>query len=410
MLKKRILFLVLISLIPLTFILTQCFNGTPIDPRGEVYAGSASCVKCHSAQYDSYIHTAHFKTSRPASLQTIGGSFLKGFNILAYGYGLKVAMEKRGDSLYQVAYQNGKQTEAEPFDIAVGGFKAETYLYWKGKQLFELPVSYFSAIHQWTNSPGYIPDRVNFNRPILRKCLECHTSYIGELPPESKELGFDKTSLIYGIDCERCHGPAANHVNYHTEYPDDKKAKYITTYHSLTRAQKMDACAVCHSGNKMVPQRSTFDFQMGDTLNKFVGSDSFAATATPPTLDVHGNQNALLSSSKCYIMSNMDCGTCHNPHINQEKSMAMFTPKCLNCYSNANHNFCKLAPKLGTAIKTYCINCHMPQKASHVISLTALNNKMNPPYEVRTHHIAIYPEETQKIAAFIKVEESNKKR
>ncbi len=401
MLKKRTLFLVLISLIPLTFILTQCFNSLPADPRGEVYASSASCVKCHSAEYNSYLHTAHFKTSRLASPLNIGGSFIKGANTLNYGYGLEVAMEKRGDSLYQVAYQNGKQTEAAPFDISIGGVKAETYLYWKGKQLYELPVSYFNTIHSWANSPGYIPDRVNFNRPILRKCLECHTSYISELAPESHELGFDKASLVTGIDCERCHGPAANHVNYHTDYPDEKKAKYITTYSSLTRAQKMDACAVCHSGSKMVPQRSTFDFQMGDTLNKFVGSDVFAGPAVPPTLDVHGNQNALLASSKCYLMSNMDCGTCHNPHVSQQNSLAMFTQKCLSCHSEAKHNFCTLAPKLGNAITANCINCHMPQKASHVISLTAFNSKMNPPYEVRTHHIAIYPEETKKVRAIL---------
>jgi hypothetical protein len=401
MLKKRTLLFVLISLIPLTFILTQCFSG-PTDPRGEVYAGSASCVKCHSKEYDSYIHTAHFTTSRLASAQSIGGSFAKGANTLDYGYGLKVAMEKRGDSLYQVAYQNGKQTEAAPFNITIGGVKAETYLYWKGKQLYELPVSYFNTVHAWANSPGYIPDRVNFNRPILRKCLECHTSYISELAPESDELGFNKASLMMGIDCERCHGPAANHVNFHTDNPEVKKATYITSYKSLTRAQKMDACAVCHSGNKMVPQRSTFDFQMGDTLNKFVGTDAFGGSAPPPTLDVHGNQNALLASSKCYTMSSMDCGTCHNPHQNQEKSLALFTQKCLSCHTEAKHNFCPLAPKLGEAIKTNCINCHMPQKASHVISLTAFNSKMNPPYEVRTHHIAIYPEETEKVMAFIK--------
>ncbi|WP_184543113.1 multiheme c-type cytochrome [Mucilaginibacter sp. FT3.2] len=404
MLKKRNLFLILIALVPLTFILTQCFNGAPPDPRGEVYAGSASCQKCHKAQYDSYIQTAHYTTSRQASPHTISGSFAKGLNSLDYGYGLKVVMENRGDSLYQAAYQNGKQTGVAPFDISIGGVKAETYLYWKGKQLYELPVSYFSTIHSWANSPGYIPDRVNFNRPILRKCLECHTSYISELPPDGKELGFEKASLIMGIDCERCHGPAANHVNFHTDNPDEKKPKYITTYKSLTRSQKMDACAVCHSGNKMVPQKSTFDFQMGDTLNRFVGPDAFAGAATPPTLDVHGNQNALLSSSKCYIMTNMDCGTCHNPHVKQEQNIALFTQKCLSCHSEAQHNFCTLAPKLGTAINTYCINCHMPQKASHVISLTAFNGKMNPPYEVRTHHIAIYPGETKKVMAFIKGE------
>ncbi|MGF7041334.1 cytochrome c3 family protein [Mucilaginibacter lappiensis] len=404
MLKKKTFFFVLIALIPLSFILTQCYNGgaPEDDPRGEIYAGSASCVKCHSSVYDSYIHTAHFQTSGPASPNTIKGSFAKDSNTFEYGNGLKVTMEKRGDSLYQVGYLNGKQTEAQKFEITIGLVNAQTYLYWKNNQLFELPVSYFTALHNWANSPGYDPTRVNFQRPILRKCLECHTSYISELPMEHMSVGFDKASLIYGIDCERCHGPAANHVNYHTAYPDEKKAKYITTYSSLTRGQKMDACAVCHSGTKGAFLRSSFSFQMGDTLAKFKELDFVGNSPVPATLDVHGNQSSLLPTSKCYIMSKMDCGTCHNPHVSQSQSLALYTQKCLSCHSEAKHNFCTMAPKLGTAINTYCINCHMPQKSSHIITIGEAGGKMNAPYLLRTHRIAIYPEETQKILAFIK--------
>ena len=407
MLKKRTLFLVLISLIPLSFILTQCFSNKPEDPRGQVFAGSASCVKCHSAVYDSYIHTAHFQTSRPASLNNIDGSFVKGSNSFDFGNGMKVIMEKRKDGLYQVGYVNGKVVDAQKFDITIGHVKAQTYLYWKGNQLFELPMSYFSALHSWTNSPGYAADHIDFSRPIIKRCLECHSSYVDELPQTemsltNRKVEFDKSSLIYGIDCERCHGPAANHVNYHTEYPEEKKAKYITTYSSLTRGQKMDACAVCHSGNKDAFERSAFAFKMGDTLAKFREPIFLHENTDPATLDVHGNQDALLSSSKCFLMSNMDCSSCHNPHANNSQNMALYTQKCLNCHSEAKHNFCTMAAKLGTTINNKCIDCHMPQKPSNVISVEATGGKMSVPYLVRTHRIAIYPEETKKILAFIK--------
>ncbi len=405
MLKKKTFFFVLISLIPLSFILTQCYNaGAPEnDPRGQLFAGSESCVKCHSDVYNSYQHTAHFQTTRSASADNIKGSFAKGFNILDYGNGLHVAMEKRGDSLYQVGYMNNKQTDAEKFEITVGLVNAQTYLYWKDSQLFELPVSYFTALHGWANSPGYDPTRVNFQRPILRKCLECHTSYISDLPQVHMQVGFDKASLIYGIDCERCHGPAANHVNYHTAYPDEKKPKYITTYASLTRGQKMDACAVCHSGTKGGFLRTSYGFHMGDTLSKFKEMTFLPDDPNHPSPDVHGNQSSLLPASKCFIMSKMDCNTCHDPHMNQEKNIGMFTQKCLSCHSEAKHNFCKMASQIGAVINNYCINCHMPQQSSHVIMVGGgSQGKTSAPYLLRNHHIAVYPEETQKVLDFIK--------
>jgi hypothetical protein len=121
--------------------------------------------------YNSYVHTAHFETSRPADIKTIHGSFKKGQNAFDFGNGKRVQMEKRNGGLFQVAYINGKAAQAEKFDITVGGVKAETYLYWKGNELFELPMSYFSTLHSWTNSPGY--DAGSKLRPpeISYRCL-----------------------------------------------------------------------------------------------------------------------------------------------------------------------------------------------------------------------------------------------
>jgi hypothetical protein len=402
---KRIYFLVLICLVPVLVVYIQSLS-TPekADARGDLYAGPEKCMKCHSAVYNSYLQTGHYKSSRPASVHNIHGSFTAGSNVFSLSDHSKAVMEKRGDSLYQVAYEDGKQTRAERFDITFGGVKAETYAYWKNNQVYELPMSYFNALKSWTNSPGYDTRHPYFDRVIVQRCFECHSSYIAQLPItnlQNQEPGYNKKSLVYGIDCERCHGPAANHVNFHTANPGEKKARYIVKYASLTRAQKLDACSVCHGGGKDVYLESAFKFRMGDTLAKFKEPSFLKEDPNPATIDVHGNQRGLLAASKCFLMSNMDCNTCHNIHVNESSNLVAYSQRCMKCHNEANHNFCTMAPKLGITIKNNCIDCHMPVKPSNLIAIAAAGGKKEVPYLVRTHHIAIYPEESKKILAFI---------
>jgi hypothetical protein len=49
-----------------------------------------------------------------------------------------------------------------------------------------------------------------------------------------------------------------------------------------------------------------------------------------------------------------------------------------------------------------CIDCHMPLKPSNTIAVNDTANKKSSPYLVRTHRIAIYPNETKKILAFLR--------
>ena len=65
-------------------------------------------------------------------------------------------MEDRDSGLFQAEYYHGVQKAAHRFDIVVGsGTRGQTYLYWQGNQLYQLPVSYFTPAHTWSNSPGY---------------------------------------------------------------------------------------------------------------------------------------------------------------------------------------------------------------------------------------------------------------
>lgn len=405
---KRI-WLILLALVPFCALLSQCLSGgadKSTDPRGAIFAGSEKCMKCHSDVYKDFIHTSHFTSSRLADASTVHGSFAAGKNGFDFPNGQSIKTEKTDSGLYMSAYVNGKRVAAHKFDIVFGNKKAETYLYWAGNQLFEMPLSYFYGLNAWTNSPGYEAGVIDFNRPIVRRCFECHSSYIAELPQQQidmahRKVEFDKSSLVLGIDCERCHGPGTNHVNFHETYPEVKEARYIRTFKSLTRAQKLDACAVCHSGNKDVFSKTAFVFKEGDTLAKFKEPNFLPQNKDAATLDVHGNQNGLLAGSKCFLMSNMDCTTCHNPHKDDAGNLTAYINRCNGCHSDANHNLCKLTAKYGSLISNKCIDCHMPAKPSSAIAVEEQDGKQGVPYLVRTHYIAIYPEETKKVLAFV---------
>jgi hypothetical protein len=147
-------------------------------------------------------------------------------------------------------------------------------------------------------SPGYAPGHISFNRTITRRCMECHASYIGDKTNNEQSFKeaeqFDKSTLITSVDCERCHGPAAQHAAFQAENPAVKTAMYITRYNSLPRERRIDMCAVCHSGNKSQMLRSTFSFKPGDTLSRYQLPGFEAAGNNVAGLDVHGNQAQLL--------------------------------------------------------------------------------------------------------------------
>ncbi len=378
-----------------------------VDARGNIYAGSVTCAKCHSNIYSSYLHTAHYLASLPANKNTIHGSFEKGFNVFSVNDSQKIVMEKSGSALFQTYYLNEKVKERYRFDIVFGGVKGESYLYWRRNELYQLPLSYFNRQQQWSTSPGYglIFLEYKRSRSIRKQCMECHTSYINDLPAEAQQFNkkeeFDKSSLVYSIDCERCHGPGEQHVKYQTDNPQIKTAKFITSYNSLNRVQKIDMCAVCHSGMSNTVLRSTFEFTPGDTFAKFKVPEYYQ-TADTTHLDVHGNQVQLLQSSKCYIFSKMECATCHDVHQNTRGKDALYTQACLTCHTTSNHNYCKMANELSEeSLKTNCINCHMPALPTKKISVQISDTLPSIQFFVHTHHIAVYPEETKKILAFI---------
>ncbi|MGN6294179.1 MAG: multiheme c-type cytochrome [Chitinophagaceae bacterium] len=396
--RRTVITLALIVLA--VFLLIQCTGNkgkestTIKDARGEVFTGSAVCASCHKEIYEDHIRSGHFNSTQFASAKNIKGSFDAGQNEFVYTRHAKIMMEKRDSSLYQVAYEDGKETKSRRFDIVVGsGNKGQTYLYWMEKRLFQLPISYFGPADQWSNSPGF-PNRIVFNRPITSRCLECHSTFAktisepGKIPEE-----FDRSQLLLTVGCEKCHGPGGKHVEYQQQHPGDTTARYIVDPARFSRQQSLDLCALCHGG-RLDKTQPSFSYESGDKLTDYFSFDTVGRNAAD--IDVHGNQLGLLAASKCFTMSQMTCNSCHDTHKNEKGQLALFSQRCMNCHTKEKNNFCKMSASIGPGITQNCIDCHLPKQQSHAIAVYLQGADAATAVSMRTHYIKVYPEESRK--------------
>ncbi|HEY4156086.1 MAG TPA: multiheme c-type cytochrome [Puia sp.] len=358
------------------------------------YAGSASCKNCHKDIYDAQLLTAHYMDSRPALEKFIKGSFKKPKNRFRLNKFTEVVMNKTDSGFFQSAFINDILFRQEAFGMVIGsGRKGQSYLYWDGGRMFQLPVSYFTPLNSWCNSPGYNNLEAYFNKAISGRCIECHSTYAKTTIDPDGVTRFDSSSIIYGIDCERCHGPSAAHVEFHLKNPNEKQARFVIDPKSLSRERRMDACALCHSGfrkEKLPP----FSFLTGDQLDDFSTPDYKEENSS--TLDVHGNQFGLLTSSKCFKSSRMDCSSCHDTHHNEVNNTLLFSSRCMNCHKEHSPDACTFNPPKGLILSNNCVDCHMPLLASRKIFLQMDDPQKSTADLVRTHRIAIYPDITKK--------------
>jgi predicted CXXCH cytochrome family protein len=391
----------------ISFLFSDCGNKESdyIDPRGDAFAGSISCMDCHQKIYNEALNSSHYKASAPASLKNILGNFNTGQNTFHYDKAIKIVMETRKNELFQVYYKNGKEVKAYRFDIVMGSKNAQTAMFWDKDNIYELPLSYYKSVNNWGTSPGYPANQPYFDGSVSTDCFSCHSSHLTVKENQNTSDGYfgteivpekmKKESLVYGIDCERCHGPAQDHVNFHKKNPELKLAKYITTNKSLNHKQKLDQSVICHYAGDNIQSR--FKFVIGNSITNFYGEPDPNNTSN---LDVHGNQFGLLSKSKCFLESKtMDCISCHNPHKEETKNLLNYSQKCMSCHSEAKNNFCTTPISAGISLKENCIDCHMPKKPSGAIGFYLSGKSEMSPYLLRTHNIGIYPEESLKKTA-----------
>jgi hypothetical protein len=349
------------------------------------FKGDTACQPCHRAIAATYLHTAHRITSQLPGKASLPGSFAPGANVLKTSNpDLHFRMQAGANGFYETAVfwqPPDEKTRTERIDFVTGsGAKGQTYLYWKGDALFQLPVSYWTELHAWVNSPGFPDGVADFDRPIVPRCLECHATYFASVPSAQADNRYRKTGFVLGISCERCHGPGGEHVAQQSASTSGPSHSIVNPA-KLSRDRQMEVCAQCHGGIGQ-PVAPAFSFVPGQPLENFIRLERPAEDAR---VDVHGNQVALTQRSRCYQSSLMTCTTCHDVHA-PERQPAAYSAKCLGCHKDKD---CGRFVKLGEKIRENCIDCHMPVEESDLIISHTAQQQVKA--KMRNHWIRVYP-------------------
>ena len=168
------------------------------------------------------------------------------------------AMTVRDGAYYQRRWQigfGGKHVNVEELkiDYVLGsGNHARSYLHRTARgTLIELPLGWYSEKGgYWAMSPGFDSRHPATRRLISYECVFCHDGY-PQIPPGHEASGSEPAftgDLSEGIDCQRCHGPGASHVEtvQRAGASPEKIRATIVNPARLSPKLRMDLCMQCH--------------------------------------------------------------------------------------------------------------------------------------------------------------------
>jgi tetratricopeptide (TPR) repeat protein len=368
------------------------------------YVDSTICATCHRDIAANYARTGMGRSFfTPDTANTIE-DYAK---IPEYYHALSdshYAMTIRNGEYFQRRWQldpagNQMNVEELKIDYVMGsGNHARSYLHRTARgMLFELPLGWYpDKGGTWGMVPGSDTVHPQTRRFISYKCMFCHNGY-PDIPASNNAPGSDPVFLAKlpeGIDCQRCHGPGAEHVR------TAGKASIVNPAR-LTPERRMEVCMQCHleTTSGRIPallqrfDRGTFSYVPGQPLVDFAISFDHA-----PGTGHEGKFEAVssvyrLRQSRCFLESGgkLECATCHDPHRIPRGSDAVqhYSSICLQCHTSGH-------PPGVTVAAADCITCHMPRRrvddAPHVIMTDHLIQR-RAPANALTEFAELPPEE-----------------
>lgn len=239
-------------------LLAACARWADGVPPG--YVDPAVCAQCHGQIAESYSKTGMSRTFRSVGK----GARRPELESASYDHapsGEHFLSERRDDRYYirrAAAGGDGQQPNSfeVPVDYVMGsGDHAVNYLHrTRDNQLIEIPITWYAENGgQWGMSPGYDrPHHPGFSRAISYRCMFCHNQY----PDVAGGAGNWDGATVFpaqlpeGIDCQRCHGPGASHVDAVGQgRPASEIRAAIVNPARLMPERQMEVCMECHCGN-----------------------------------------------------------------------------------------------------------------------------------------------------------------
>jgi len=399
----------------------------PIEQASEGFVTSETCKACHPAQYASWRGSYHATMTQLATPESVLGRWS---GRLQYGY--RYELEREGDEYWvrsdDPAFRSqGASGGAGRRRVVLTTGSHHEQMYWYelglGRGLGFLPMVYRIPDQQWfpffgvvlKPSQGVPHGAVRWNV----NCARCHTTDArpGVLIRDDVVVQVDTRSTEFGIACEACHGPAAEHVRAHRD-PTLRYAAHlrsgaddsIVNPARLDTRRAADVCGSCHSihTSRTASETSEFleagyAFRPGDRLQdtRYIArgnqrSDPMAQellSANPHAYEdrfwpdgkpsAGGREYNGLLESPCYQRGTMHCGSCHAMHQapDDRRSPAAWADDqlrpemggneaCLQCHAEYREDPAAHTHHAVGSPGSLCYDCHMPNTTYGLLKQT----------------------------------------
>ena len=371
------------------------------------YAGSQSCLNCHSTLHAAWQQTGMARMFRPYRRENVMGDFAaREFQNEAGkvearmdtdGTGLffETRASKGGWNRYRVDYTIGSKWQQafatrtpngqiHVFPLQYNILEKTWLNYWK---LIDPPDS------ARTDPDGFHELKAGTNYQI--NCAPCHTSQLGVAKREGarpQDLEFHES----GVNCEMCHGPSALHATQMAADTPRKKrpSDPPLDFKNLDHREYVRICAQCHMQSAMRELAPSGEYNYATT------GDSFAPRYRSRPL-VEFSRRAFYKDgrfrettfiveaflrSACYRRGQASCGNCHDPHPPD----AANNPVSLKYRDRPDQMCTQCHPKIAAMVEKHthhrassegsrCVSCHMPRIMNSVL------------FQARTHQIDDIP-------------------